>query len=411
MKFLRWLPLLPLLSVVFAPFPLEAQGQAAPLVPKFIKGNSSDVIAADIFDTIIYLPVKINGRGPYSFVLDTGNAGTPILNEKLAGALQIPLGNKIPIIGAGAKTIGLSPIDKLDVAFAGLEFAAVPAAALPLDLMDPHWRKHKDGLIGGTIFSAAVTEIDYAKKTVRFSDPKTFVRPAGEALPIEIYGQPYVRLKIFLFGIPQSVEALMMVDTGVRITTFNAPFSKENRLAARSPKSLATMTGCGIGGESWGVIGRVQAIQLGSLRIENPVVAFSTDQGGVMASDQFSGIIGSDILRRFHVVFDYQGRSMILEKNADFDAPFEYDMSGLRLIAAGDKMDIIKVFYVTEKTPAQAAGLLQGDEIQTIDGRKASEFNWEALRAYFRRPGKTVRLGIARGGRTLSVALALQRLV
>ena len=79
---------------------------------------------------------------------------------------------------------------------------------------------------------------------------------------------------------------------------------------------------------------------------------------------------------------------MFLEKNADFAKPFEFDMIGLRLIASGDNLDVVKVFHVADKTPARAAGLLPGDEILTIDGRKAAEFNWETLRAYFQRPGR-----------------------
>ena len=411
MKFMRGLCLLSILAAVILPVALGAQDQDKPLLPIFSKGAESEVLAVDIFDTIVYLPVKINGQGPYSFVLDTGNDGPPILNEKLARALLIPLGKKSSIYGAGSKAVDLYLIDRIAIAFNGLEFNAVPAATLPLDLMDPHWGKRKDGLIGCSIFSTVVTDIDYANKTVRFYDPKDFRSPAAEVVPIEVDGSPFVRAKVFLYGTAQPVEAFMMVDTGVRITTFNVPFSRQNRLQAQSPKCLATMTGCGISGECWGVVGRVQAIEIGPVRFENPVVDFSADAGGATVSDRFSGIIGSDILHRFRVIFDFQGKRMFLQKNADFAKPFEFDMIGLRLVASGDKLDVVKIFHVADKTPAKAAGLLVGDEILTIDGRKASGFNWETLRAYFQRPGKDVRLEIVRGGKKLAVRLTLQRLV
>jgi predicted aspartyl protease len=414
MKFAKYLTLMLALAIAFAPAALQARDQQppAPLVPKFAEGSASDVIAADIFDTIIYLPVNIDGRGPYSFVLDTGNGGTPVLDEKLARALGVPLGKRFEITGgAGSTPTTLYQIDGLDLGLPGLGFSDVPAATLPLELMDPHWGKHKDGLIGGTVFSVAITDIDYAKKTVRFSNPKTFTPPAGEVIPIEVFGQPFVRAKVYLYGSSQPVEAFLMVDTGVRVTTFNSPFSVTNKLAEQSPKTLATMTGFGINGASWGVIGRVRAIELGSIRIENPVVDFSTDKAGALASDQFAGILGADILRRFHVVFDYPGGRMFLEKNADFGAPFEFDMSGLRLVAEGKAFDVIKVFHVADKTPAQAAGLLAGDEIRTIDGRKASTFDWETMRTYFQRPRQTVKLEVIRDGKTIPISLTLERLV
>jgi len=399
------------LALFLPPAALGAQDRRKPLEPKFSLAGGSEVIAADIFDTIIYLPLRINGQGPYSFILDTGNGGTPILCEKLARVLRLPLGEKLTSGGAGSKPVDLYLIDKIDAALPGLEFKAAPAATLPLDLMDPHWGKRKDGLIGGTMLSAVVTDIDYARKTVRFLAPGTFSPPAGEAFPMEVFGQPFVKAKVFLHGAAQPVEALMMVDTGVRITTFNMPFSKQHRLPAQSPKSLATMTGCGISGESWGVVGRVRAIEIGAVRIENPVVDFSTDEKGALASDLFSGIIGADILHRFRVIFDYPGQRMFLEKNAGFAEPFEFDMSGLRLAASGDNLQIVKIFYVAKNTPAQAAGLLPGDEIKTIDGRQAAEFNWVTLRAYFQQPGKDVRLEIERDGKKLTVTLTLQRLV
>jgi hypothetical protein len=413
MKLTNCLRLAVALSVTLAPAALRGQdqGQPAPLVPKFVKGNASDLIVADIFDTVIYLPVNVGGKGPYSFVLDTGNGGKPVIDEKMARALRVPLGTKVPITGAGSTPVDLYPIEKLDLSMPGLGFGDVPAATLPLELMDPHWGKHKDGLIGGTVFSAVITDIDYAKKTVRFSDPKTFTPPAGESIPIEVFGQPFVRAKVFLYGSSRPVEAFLMVDTGVRVTTFTYPFSRTNRLVEQSPKTLATMTGFGISGASWGIIGRVQAIELGSIRLEDPVVDFSTDTAGVLSSDQFAGILGADILRRFHVVFDYQGQRMILEKNADFGTPFEFDMSGLRLVAEGKALDVFKVFHVADKTPVQAAGLQAGDEIRTIDGRKASTFNWETLRAYFQRPGQTVKLEVMRDGKPIVVTLTLERLV
>ncbi len=100
-----------------------------------------------------------------------------------------------------------------------------------------------------------------------------------------------------------------------------------------------------------------------------------------------------------------------VHKNTDFGLPFEFDMSGLRLVAEGKDLDVIKVFHLADGTPAQAAGLLAGDEIRTIDGRKASALNWETLRAYLQRPGRTIRLEVVRGGKMMPVTLTLQRLV
>jgi hypothetical protein len=48
--------------------------------------------------------------------------------------------------------------------------------------------------------------------------------------------------------------------------------------------------------------------------IEFGFVAPSDDEL-LLASDEFAGNIGNDVLRRFRVIFDYSRRSMVLESN------------------------------------------------------------------------------------------------
>ena len=43
------------------------------------------------------------------------------------------------------------------------------------------------------------------------------------------------------------------------------------------------------------------------------------------------GSVGGEILKRFTVVFDYQNEQMYLKKNKDFNAPFNYNKSGIKI--------------------------------------------------------------------------------
>jgi hypothetical protein len=62
----------------------------------------------------------------------------------------------------------------------------------------------------------------------------------------------------------------------------------------------------------------------------------SQDKGGALASSKYDGLIGSEILRRFKVIFDYTRGRLMLERNDHFDEPIEYDMSGISLRAYGN---------------------------------------------------------------------------
>jgi hypothetical protein len=214
-----------------------------------------------------------------------------------------------------------------------------------------------------------------------------------------------------LYDREEPIDAYVLVDTGVRLSIFNMPYSLQHSLAAQSPKTAAGVTGFGIGGVSRGVVGRVRAIRLGSFVFEAPVVNFSTDQAGALADSSFSGIFGADFLSRFHVVLDYSRSRMTLQKNRFFGKPFEFDMSGIRFVFEGDRFDVVKVFSVFEPSPAAEAGIQAGDEIAEIDGRKVGTFTRESLGAYLQRDGERVRLRIKQGGDEKDITIRLRRLV
>jgi len=375
-------------------------------------GRSTPPIPVKLVDNVPYLPVMIGGSHSFDFILDSGARNSTRVNENIARALELSLGKKFQSGGAGEKLVDIYQINNLKYDLPGLKFTAENAFTVPFDWMSPHWGRRLEGLVGGDLISRAVTEIDYVEKTICFHDPETFkYQGKGEAIPLDLEGWAFVEAKVFLFGKEDPIIARLMLDTGLRITSFNSPFVKDNGLIKQSPQTVEAMTGFGFGGESRGIIGRVRAIQIGDIYIENPVVDFSQDAKGALATDAYSGIIGAEILCRFNVVFDYMRKQVFLEKNAHFSKPFEFDMSGIRIISEGENFRTHEVFRLIENSPAATAGLKEGDEIVKIDGRSSSEFTQEEMKKLFMREGKNVTLTIKRDGNLLSVTFRLERLV
>jgi hypothetical protein len=83
-------------------------------------------------------------------------------------------------------------------------------------------------------------------------------------------------------------------------------------------------------------------------------------KAGVLSQDNFSGIIGAEILRRFTVILDYPHRRMIIEPDAMFGAPYEFDMSGLFLTSGGGPSKTFKVYSVVKGSPEAQAGAQGG---------------------------------------------------
>jgi hypothetical protein len=387
--------------------------QPAPATPRFERGDSVEARGVEIFDRIVYLPVSINGFGPFPFVLDTGDGDLTALDEGMAQSI----GLRSAIIGegggAGEEIVQFGLADSTIVSMPGLSFAERPLLTLPVRRLDAHWGKRKDGLVGGDLLSTLVTRIDYENERVVFHDAASYEYTGpGERIPVEMRGN-YIMIpvEVFLYGADEPRDAVFLLDTGVRISVFNNPYAKKHALAAQSPRTLAGVTGFGIGGASKGIIGRVRGIRIGSFRFENPVMTFSTDESGALADTSFAGIIGADFLSRFTVVLDYRRSQIFLEKSSGFDAPFEFDMCGIRFVMEGERFDLFKVFSVYEGTPAALAGIAAGDVVTEIDGRAAGSFTREDIREYMQRDGETVRLTIERDGKTKDVAVRLKKMV
>lgn len=379
---------------------------------QIMSGRSTPPIPVKLVDNVPYLPVRIGGSHSFDFILDSGAGNASAVDENIARDIELALGRKFQMGGAGEKQVDMYLISNLKYDLPGLKFAVKNAFTIPFEWMSPHWGRRLEGLVGGDLISCAVTEIDYVEKTICFHDPETFkYQGKGEAIPLDLEGWAFVEAKIFLFGKEDPVIARLMLDTGLRITSFNSPFVKYSGLIEQSPQTVNAMTGFGVGGESRGIIGRVRAIQIGSISIENPVVDFSQDAKGALATDAYSGILGAEILCRFNVVFDYAKKQVFLEKNAHFSRPFEFDMSGIRLVSDGENFRAHKVFRLIKDSPAAIAGLKEGDEIVKIDGRSSSEFSQEELKKFFMREGKNVTLTIRRNSDLLSVTFRLKRLV
>ena len=141
------------------------------------------------------------------------------------------------------------------------------------------------------------------------------------------------------------------------------------------------------------------------------IIYISQDRGGALASSEYAGVIGTEILRKFKVIFDYTRRRIIFERNSHFEEQLEYDMSGMSLRAYGNDFRIFKIHQVLGDSPAGEAGLRVGDIIQRINSIPASRLTLEQILQMMKVPGREYRLTIKRGSETHVVKIKTTRLV
>lgn len=118
-------------------------------------------------EAAMVVPVKINGHGPYDFVLDTGATFTCV-DRELAGTLKLPewsgpLGTIV--LKPGDTDMGLVKIDKLEV---GNNVSASDLVACTIDLsrMQPPGFGLK-GLVGLNFLKSYKVTIDFERNSVR----------------------------------------------------------------------------------------------------------------------------------------------------------------------------------------------------------------------------------------------------
>jgi predicted aspartyl protease len=121
-------------------------------------------------DAAIIVPVKINGRGPYNFVLDTGATFTCI-DIKLVEELRLPdwKGQSgVSVITPGAGNARLVNLDSLEVGHA--KATKLQACTIDLQQMQEMGLDAK-GLVGLNFLKSYRMSIDFEKKILKLDKP------------------------------------------------------------------------------------------------------------------------------------------------------------------------------------------------------------------------------------------------
>ncbi|HEX6184010.1 MAG TPA: aspartyl protease family protein [Pyrinomonadaceae bacterium] len=356
----------------------------------------------------LFLQARINGSRPCWFMLDTGAAVT-VLNLTTVRSLGLRAGAGGVLQGAGGNVQSIQ-ITNVTLDVGGALLKDLNVAALPLTQFENAGGRVIDGILGVEFFKRYVVEIDYETQQLAIHEPSGYAYAGrGESLPLSFeHNHPHVRAQLRLPG-RAPLEGDFVIDAGSSLPLILLPsFIERHKLRDTMPSTFTTYAR-GVGGEFALPVGRAESVRIGGFTLSQPLTAFPA--AGTFGGEGKAGNIGTAVLRRFKVVFDYSRKRVHLEPAKNFSEPFEFDMSGLGLASEGPSFSVFKVARVLPGTPASEAGLRQGDEILSVGGRPVNGTRLADLREQLRRPDQTVSLRVRRGAVEMDVQLRTRRLV
>ena len=389
---------------VGAPRPLAAYSRpTTPPTGASIDGGAASVtLPFRLLNNHIYVSVMVNGKGPYTFIVDTG--GHCLISPQLVAELGLKIVGATAMSGAGTKTTasGFTHVDEIALGAVRMRDQLGFAAPIYAPAVEGI---RVDGMVGFEMFRRFAVQIDYGQDLLIITDPTRF-DPAGTgtAIPFVFYDHlPMVR------GSLADLPARFDIDTGSRSEVdITGPFVAANDLRARFSKGVSAVTGWGMGGPSRSYVVRLPSLTLGGVQVSSPVAGLSEDKGGSINDPNYEGNIGGGLLKRFVVTFDYAHQMMYLRPIAPppIDAG-RFDRSGLWINSGPDGYVVTDV---AANGPAERAGIQVGDTITQLDGAPSRFDGLSDARILLRsRPaGTQIELEVKHGNETRKTAVVLR---
>lgn len=137
----------------------QPQRQMRPMAPVAVTGRRAEVATVAIADAAIpVVTVRVNGKGPFRFAVDTGAQGHARVSPKLAEALGLVAVGQAMAGDPSGRNARRVPIFRLDsIELGGLTFAGASASESLL----PGPLAELDGVLGLHLFADLLLTFDY----------------------------------------------------------------------------------------------------------------------------------------------------------------------------------------------------------------------------------------------------------
>ncbi len=253
-------------------------------------------------ETRLSVEVRVNGRGPYQFVVDSG-ADTSVVGLRMARELQLPLGRPVVLNNMTDRNV----VDRVKVD----ELTLGPTTIRNLEL--PALREQDlggAGMIGIDALARQRLMMDFEKRLIKVEDaakpPKSL--PGEIVITAQLKRGQLILTEVRAAGL--SLKAV--IDTGSQITIGN--LALRDKLVRRSRRKLETVQATGVTGKTIDLqLAQIAELRLGSVTLRNVPMAFADVPPFKVfgLSDQPALLLGTDLLETFRrISLDFRARKV-----------------------------------------------------------------------------------------------------
>lgn len=267
----------------------------------------------------VIVPVKVNGKGPYNMLLDTG-AEQSAIDLNTARLLELKLtplgGGKVVATGKKENTIFLTRLP--EVAIDNLTAKDLLAAATDFSRISQRIGIPINGVLGYNFLKDRVVQFDYSKRVVRFYSVSPFATSEQQTnasrmtLPFRFYeGDKFPIIdNVYVNGKRIRAE----LDTGHSgVLALTAATIKRLALEAEA-EGCEPETSEGALGTSINRKCKLKTLKVGTVTVDSPAVSFRAPNSGLDEAP-FEGLLGNDFFKNFVVTFDYRTMKVTFEKS------------------------------------------------------------------------------------------------
>jgi predicted aspartyl protease len=283
-------------------------GQSAPraLLPPATIDDTLAITGEDIdarrLGTRMTVDVKVNGAGPYRFVVDSG-ADTSVVGQGIASALGLPATEPVLLNGiTGSAMVARVKVDALQVGTQTVTDLEVPALA--------ERYLGAQGMIGLDALVEQRLVMDFEKRTITIDDARR--APPRYANEIVVTARRRRGQLILTQARANGHSVDAVIDTGSEVTIGN--MALRDALMRRGSGALTTTVITGVTGVDAVVqLAVVPQLKLGPIVLQNVPIAFADVPPFAVfgLSDRPALLLGTDLMANFRKVsLDFRARKV-----------------------------------------------------------------------------------------------------